>query len=358
AALNSLVASMGAWMAMHPGSNPSDFFNTPEGQAAVAAVGGAVNTEKLQSAVTQAVAQQLGTTPDGVGQVMADRVANYYAAQMIPVLQAQLTTAIQDYMTNYMTQLSGQMTSVLSNIGNAMGVDPNAFANAFQINMDQDELTELMMSMMRVEEHSYDNNLKKLGYADFNKPSEISIFPRDFESKEHVIEILDGYNAHMREVDEDKVISYTDLVGTLMESVTDIVNMISYVLIAFVAISLIVSSIMIGVITYISVLERKKEIGILRSIGASKGDISRVFNAETVIEGLIAGLLGVGVTALGCIPANIIVYNQFDVPNIAILPVNAAVILVAISVFLTFIAGLIPSRSASRKDPVEALRSE
>ncbi|MBQ1450192.1 MAG: ATP-binding cassette domain-containing protein [Eggerthellaceae bacterium] len=358
AALNSLVASMGAWMAMHPGSNPSDFFNTPEGQAAVAAVGGAINTEKLQSAVTQAVAQQLGTTPDGVGQVMADRVANYYAAQMIPVLQAQLTTAIQDYMTNYMTQLSGQMTSVLSNIGNAMGVNPDAFANAFQINMDQDELTELMMSMMRVEEHSYDNNLKKLGYADFNKPSEISIFPRDFESKEHVIEILDGYNAKMREVDEDKVISYTDLVGTLMESVTDIVNMISYVLIAFVAISLIVSSIMIGVITYISVLERKKEIGILRSIGASKGDISRVFNAETVIEGLIAGLLGVGVTALGCIPANIIVYNQFDVPNIAILPVDAAVILVAISVFLTFIAGLIPSRSASRKDPVEALRSE
>ncbi|MBQ2680518.1 MAG: FtsX-like permease family protein, partial [Eggerthellaceae bacterium] len=241
---------------------------------------------------------------------------------------------------------------------NAMGVNPDAFANAFQINMDQDELTELMMSMMRVEEHSYDNNLKKLGYADFNKPSEISIFPRDFESKEHVIEILDGYNAKMREVDEDKVISYTDLVGTLMESVTDIVNMISYVLIAFVAISLIVSSIMIGVITYISVLERKKEIGILRSIGASKGDISRVFNAETVIEGLIAGLLGVGVTALGCIPANIIVYNQFDVPNIAILPVDAAVILVAISVFLTFIAGLIPSRSASRKDPVEALRSE
>ena len=358
AALNSLVASMGAWMAMNPGANPSDFFNTPEGQAAVAAVGSAVNTEKLQTAVTQAVAQQLGTTPDGVGQVMADRVANYYAAQMIPVLQAQLTTAIQDYMVNYMTQLSGQMTTVLANIGNAMGFDADAFANAFQINMDQDELTELMLSMMRVEEHSYDNNLKKLGYADFNKPSEISIFPRDFESKEHVIEILDGYNEKMREVDEDKVISYTDLVGTLMESVTDIVNMISYVLIAFVAISLIVSSIMIGVITYISVLERKKEIGILRSIGASKGDISRVFNAETVIEGLIAGLLGVGVTALGCIPANIIVYNQFDVPNIAILPVDAAVILVAISVFLTFIAGLIPSRSASRKDPVEALRSE
>ena len=212
--------------------------------------------------------------------------------------------------------------------------------------------------MIASETASYDNNLKKLGYADFNKPSEISIYPIDFECKEHVIEILDEYNDRMRVEDEDKVISYTDIVGTLMASVTTIVNMISTVLIAFVAISLIVSSIMIGVITYISVLERKKEIGILRSIGASKGNISSVFNAETVIEGLIAGLLGVGVTALGCIPANIIVYNVFDVPNVALLPVDAAAVLVAISVFLTFVAGLIPSRSASRKDPVEALRSE
>ena len=162
----------------------------------------------------------------------------------------------------------------------------------------------------------------------------------------------------MRAVDEDKVISYTDIVGTLMESVTTIVNMISTVLIAFVAISLIVSSIMIGVITYISVLERRKEIGILRAIGASKGNISSVFNAETVIEGLIAGILGVGITAIGCIPANAIVYSIFDVPNVSQLPLEAAVVLVIISVVLTVIAGLIPSRSASRKDPVEALRSE
>jgi len=358
AAARALAQALAIWMTSHPTSDPSEYFNSPEGQAALANVGNNIDTAALQADLTQAVAAQLGTSPAQVSQVMGERIGSYYAAQVMPAMQAQLTTAIQDYMTAYMKALSGQMTSMMAGLGNAIGFDSSAFADAFQVNMDPDELTDLMMSMMRVEERSYDNNLKKLGYADFNKPSEISIYPKDFESKEHVIAILDGYNDEMRATDEDKVISYTDIVGTLMESVTTIINMISTVLIAFVAISLIVSSIMIGVITYISVLERKKEIGILRSIGASKGDISRVFNAETIIEGLIAGLLGVGVTALGCIPANIIVYNIFDVPNVALLPINAAVILVLISVFLTFIAGLIPSNSASRKDPVEALRSE
>ena len=216
-----------------------------------------------------------------------------------------------------------------------------------------------MMSLMRVEEHSYDNNLKKLGYASFDKPSGIDIYPVDFESKAKIIDILDGYNDKMKaDGEEDKVITYTDFVGALMSSVTDIINMISYVLVAFVAISLVVSSIMIGVITYISVLERKKEIGILRSIGASKGDISRVFNAETLIVGFVAGAIGIGVTALACIPANAIVYSLFDVKDVASLPWQAALILVAISMLLTFLAGLIPSRAASRKDPVEALRSE
>ena len=357
-AARKLAEGLAIWMTTHPTSDPSEYFNSPEGQAALANVGNNIDTAALQADLTQAVAAQLGTSPAQVSQVMGERIGSYYAAQVMPAMQAQLTTAIQDYMTAYMKALSDQMTSMMAGLGNAIGFDGSAFADAFQVNMDPDELTDLMMSMMRVEERSYDNNLKKLGYADFNKPSEISIYPKDFESKEHVIAILDGYNDEMRATDEDKVISYTDIVGTLMESVTTIINMISTVLIAFVAISLIVSSIMIGVITYISVLERKKEIGILRSIGASKGDISRVFNAETIIEGLIAGLLGVGVTALGCIPANIIVYNIFDVPNVALLPINAAVILVLISVFLTFIAGLIPSNSASRKDPVEALRSE
>jgi ABC-type antimicrobial peptide transport system permease subunit len=352
------MQKMAIWMASHPGSTANDYFNSDEGQQALGLVGASIDTQALQAELTQSIAQQLNTSPDSVGQVMGERIGAYYAAKIIPSMQQQLTVAIQNYMTAYITALSGQMSNMMAGLGNAIGFNADAFADAFQMNMSPDELTELMMSMMRVEEHSYDNNLKKLGYADFEKPSEISIYPKDFESKEHVIQILDDYNDRMRAEDEDKVISYTDIVGTLMESVTTIVNMISTVLIAFVAISLIVSSIMIGVITYISVLERKKEIGILRSIGASKGDISRVFNAETIIEGLIAGLLGVGVTALGCIPANLIVYSIFDVPNVALLPVDAAAILVAISVFLTFVAGLIPSKSASRKDPVEALRSE
>ena len=271
-----------------------------------------------------------------------------YMSAMAAELQTQVTAALQQ-----------SMNQMANNMASAMSIDPDKFEDAFQMNMDEKELGELMMSLMGTEEASYDNNLKKLGYADLAKPSGIDIYPIDFESKEHIIEILDAYNDRMKtDGEEGKVITYTDLVGTLMSSVTDIVNMISYVLVAFVAISLVVSSIMIGVITYISVLERKKEIGILRSIGASKGDISRVFNAETIIVGFTAGVIGIGVTALACIPANAIIYSLFDVANVASLPWQAALILIAISVFLTFLAGLIPSSAASRKDPVEALRSE
>ena len=251
------------------------------------------------------------------------------------------------------------MTRLAGNMSSAMGIDQSAFADAFQMNMDENELAELMASLMSTEQSSYDNNMKKLGWADYAKPASIDIYPKDFPSKQNVIDILDNYNDRMESNGEEgKVVSYTDIVGALMSSVTTIVNMISYVLVAFVAISLVVSSIMIGVITYISVLERKKEIGILRSIGASKGDISRVFNAETIIVGFTAGVIGIGLTALACIPANAIVYSLFDVRNVAILPWQAAVVLVGISVLLTFLAGLIPSSAASRKDPVEALRSE
>ncbi len=290
-------------------------------------------------------------------------------------LKAQLATALQGYvqstMTTYMgamaNELQTQVTAALqksmnqmaSNMSSAMSIDPDKFKDAFKMNMSEEELGELMMSLMSTEDATYDNNLKKFGYADLNKPGGIDIYPIDFESKEKVIEILDSYNQRMTDDGkEDKVITYTDIVGTLMASVTDIINMVSYVLVAFVAISLVVSSIMIGVITYISVLERKKEIGILRSIGASKGDISRVFNAETLIVGFVAGALGIGVTALACIPANAIVYALFDVKDVAALPWQAALILVVISMLLTFLAGLIPSSAASRKDPVEALRSE
>lgn len=283
--------------------------------------------------------------------------------QVQAALQNYMGTVIQAYTAALMTSIENQMVVALSNLSanmaSAMNIDEAAFASAFKFNMTEQELSELMMSYMNAEENSYDNNLRKLGYASEDKPSGINIYPIDFESKAEIISILDGYNEQMENNgEEDKVIMYTDIVGTLMSSVTDIVNMISMVLVAFVAISLVVSSIMIGIITYISVLERKKEIGILRSIGASKGDISRVFNAETLIVGLVAGLLGVAITALICIPANIIIYEGFGVPDVASLPINAAVILVAISMFLSFIAGLIPSSAASRKDPVEALRSE
>lgn len=310
-------------------------------------------TERAQKLVSDALPGIIDTSE--MQAEFAQKIQAYLQATMSSYMN-QVVSAMQTQMQAAMTQVMGQLSA---NMATAMHVDESAFADAFQMNMDEKELTELMMSLMSSETTSFDGNLNKLGYADYAKPASIDIYPKDFESKQGVIDILDGYNDKMKaEGEDDKAVSYTDIVGALMSSVTTIVNMISYVLVAFVAISLVVSSIMIGVITYISVLERKKEIGILRSIGASKGDIGRVFNAETVIVGLVAGLIGIGVTALGCIPANAIVYALFDVPNVAILPWQAAVVLVAISVFLTFLSGLIPSSAASRKDPVEALRSE
>ncbi len=322
----------------------------------------------VEQSIKDQVSQQVGNS-------LPLQIQSQISSALQAAVQKQLQSAIQQYMTQVMSttmsqfgtalqqQLGGamqaQMAQLATNMASAMQVDPNAMANAFKVNMDEESLGELMMSMMTGGETTYDSNLRELGYADKSQPAGIDIYPIDFDSKEHVIEILDAYNTQMEDNgEEDKVITYTDIVGTLMSSVTTIVDMISYVLIAFVSISLVVSSIMIGVITYISVLERRKEIGILRAIGASKKDVSHVFNAETIIEGLIAGLLGVGITALLCIPISALIELLFDVPNIASLPIGAAVVLVLISVFLTFIAGLIPSSSASRKDPVEALRSE
>ena len=194
-----------------------------------------------------------------------------------------------------------------------------------------------------------------MGVANLAKPSTISIYPKDFETKELIIDKIADYND---KADEKDKIRYTDFVGLMMSSVTTIVNIISYVLMAFVSISLIVSSIMIGIITYISVLERTKEIGILRAIGASKKDISRVFNAETFIVGLLSGIIGIGITVLLNIPINIIIKGITDVSNLSSLPIMGGIILIIISMSLTVIAGLIPSRIASKKDPVEALRTE
>ena len=290
--------------------------------------------------------------------------------QMMGNISSGMQEAIQSVMTSVSSSITSAMSQAMSGLGglgsgmgnmeDALSIDPEAFAKAIQMNMNEDDLSELMMSLLSSENSSYDGNLKKLGYADLNVPGGINIYPKDFESKSEIVGILDQYNADMEAAGEDeKVITYTDLVGTLMSSVTNIVNIISYVLVAFVAISLVVSSIMIGVITYISVLERKKEIGILRAIGASRHNVSQVFNAETFIIGFCAGAMGIGITLLLLIPANSIIRSLADGVNVkAALPPVAAVVLIGLSVVLTLLGGLIPSRKAAKSDPVTALRTD
>ena len=225
--------------------------------------------------------------------------------------------------------------------------------------LSEAELAELMKTYTANAGVTYEDNLKTLGVVDLDNPSTINIYPKDFESKDMISNIITDYNNKQTEAGkEENVINYTDVIGILLKSVTSIINIISYILIAFVGISLVVSSIMIGIITYISVLERTKEIGILRSIGASKKDVSRVFNAETLIVGFVAGIIGIGVTLLLNIPINMIIKAITGVSGIAKLPVVGATILVAISVILTMIAGLIPAKFAAKRDPVEALRTE
>ncbi len=222
-----------------------------------------------------------------------------------------------------------------------------------------EELANLITQYKEQSEATYDSIMEELGSVDLEKPSSIYLYPKDFESKEKIKDLISEYNEKQKQDgNEDNVINYNDLVGMLMNSVTGIVDMISYVLIGFVSISLVVSSIMIGIITYISVLERTKEIGILRAIGASKKDVSRVFNAETLIIGLFAGIIGIGVTVLLNLPINVIIANVAGVNNLSHLPIVGGLILVAISVVLTIISGLIPSRIASKQDPVKSLRSE
>ena len=316
----------------------------------------AIDMDSLQSQLTAAM-------NDYMKQVMGA-----YTGALSEALQTQITSAMQQIMTQLvaglqtgMQQTMAQIGSNLQNaLGSAMQIDADAFADAFQFHMTEQDLSELMMSMSNTQSANYDSNLEKLGYVDFDEPGQISIYPKDFDNKEKVVKLLDDYNQRMeKEGKDEQVISYTDVVGTLMSSVTDIVDTISYVLIAFVAISLVVSSIMIGVITYISVLERKKEIGILRAIGASKRNISQVFNAETFIIGLCAGLIGIGLSLLLLIPGNMIIHHVADNTSVnAVLPPVPAVILIALSVVLTLIGGLIPSKKAAKSDPVTALRTE
>ncbi len=328
-----------------------------------------LNTEDARTRLTEGLSGMIDTgslreqITWSVESYMQEMMVSYSEA-LSQTLQTQITAAMEQMMGQISSAMEAAMAQALAQIGqnlqNAMHIDAEAFANAFTVNMDGEELAELFMSMGSTQDATYEGNLKSLGYVDFAVPSGIDIYPKDFESKESVVEILDAYNSRMEAAGkEEQVITYTDVVGTLMSSVTDIIDIISYVLIAFVAISLIVSSIMIGVITYISVLERKKEIGILRAIGASKGNISQVFNAETFIIGLCAGLLGILITLLLLIPGNALIHHLAGTENInAVLRPQYGLVLIALSVILTLIGGLIPSKKAAKSDPVTALRTE
>ena len=339
----------------------SEYLKTEQFQQLMAdAMSELVDTDAIESQVSTAIQQAMQT-------VMAS-----YSAQITEALQTQISsameTAMSDMMSQVMTQMSGNLQSAMekniaklsSQMENALKIDANAFQNAIQFNMSEDDLTELMKSSMLSSTATYDSNLQNFGYADLNSPSQINIYPSDFDHKASVVEKLDAYNANMTaQGADDKVIHYTDLVGTLMTSVTEIINMISNMLVAFVSISLVVSSIMIGVITYISVLERRKEIGILRAIGASKHNISEVFNAETFIIGLCSGVMGIVLSEILLIPGNMLIRKVSGSASVtAVLPIQAAAVLILLATILTILGGFIPAKSASKSDPVKALRSE
>ena len=253
----------------------------------------------------------------------------------------------------------GELTGrLMESLASSFNIDTDKFAGAFKFEMNEEEIRRLMQTMSTTNAtENADTNLLKLGYQDLNEPTSILFYFKDFDSKEVFLDFIDDYNKKMKQEDEDKVIKYSDLTGLLMSSVKTIIDSVSYVLIAFVSISLIVSSIMIGIITYISVLERTKEIGVLRAIGASKRNISSIFNAETFIVGLFSGLIGIGVTLLLLIPINMIIHSV-NADITAVLPFTGGLILVILSVILTLIGGLIPSKAAAKKDPVLALRTE
>ena len=305
-----------------------------------------INSEQAKNIITNSISQIIKSQnlDEQISTIMEEYIKNVVEI-ISKSMQQQMESSIQD--------LSKSLTEAIS-------IDPNTFIGAFKMKMDEEELSELFNSLMSKENVTYESNLKKLNYANFDEPSRIDIYPKNFEGNKEITNLLNDYNINMQENgEEDKVILFSDMVGTLMSSVTTIVDTISYVLIAFVAISLVVSSIMIGVITYISVLERKKEIGILRAMGASKHNISQVFNAETIIIGAFAGIIGIGITLLLLIPINEIIALISNGVNVtASLPATAGIILIVLSIVLTLIGGIIPSRRAAKEDPVLALRSE
>ena len=366
-----LMASYSAWAMTHPTEAARDdafqtFMATDEGKAVSAEVSknlGGTAQEVVQAAMTKYMteqfapyfSQQMTQLMGQAGQVMATQLAQQLQQQM-----AAATGSLgSSFSLDAAAGLSSQMDALSSAMSSGFAFDASAFANAIHFNMSQEDLTSLLTNYMNGAELTYDSNLTKIGYASKDSPESISIYPKDFAAKQSVLDAIDRYNDEQTaQGKNDATIQYSDIAGTLMSSVTDIVNMVSLVLIAFVSISLVVSSIMIGIITYISVLERKKEIGILRAMGASKLNVANVFNAETVIEGFIAGVFAILVVVLLSIPINAVVLSTQNVADIMILPIGSAVALIGVSVLLTFLGGLMPSTRASKNDPVEALRSE
>ena len=325
-------------------------------------LGGNAFAERVQKALSDYVNNSLAPYLQSVMDEVTKRVGEEISAAVSAQVKDGLAQAFDQAATQMgaaMADAAAQMSGSLASLQDAFSVDGAAFASAIHFNMDASDLSSLMSSYANASRLTYDSNLSTLGYADEADPQSVKIYPKDFDAKERVLDLIDAYNDQAKaEGEDERTIVYTDYMGVIMGSVTDIVNMISMVLIAFVSISLVVSSIMIGIITYISVLERKKEIGILRAIGASKRNVANVFNAETFIEGLISGVFAIIVVVLVSLPVNDLVLRLKGVPNIMSLPWEAALVLICISVALTVVAGLLPARSASKKDPVEALRSE
>ena len=393
--LTQVVGGFIPWYAQHGGDDDGGGPGAP-GQADPAKIAAAVTkylqTEQVQkllapifsgdtiidrAKLTANLTQALGNDPavQQIAENVSADLASQISSKVASALSSTVTTALSkavgqllqsslnQLMTTLQTQLTAQvqnaMGQIVSNLSSAMQVDANKLKEAFKFNMKPEEIAALLTQLLNPNATTARANLLTLGYARAAQPERIDIYPKSFADKDQVKSILANYNAKAKAAKQtSKVIVYSDLVGMLMSSITNIINIVTALLVAFVSISLVVSSIMIGIITFISVLERRKEIGILRSIGASKADIRRVFNAETLIVGALAGLLGVGVSVLVTIPANIYVADRFGVQDIATLPVSAGVILVVISMALTFLAGLLPASKAAREDPVEALRGE